>query len=120
MEYFNDKTWPYHGMSPHAMKIRSSLLNRFCQDHISDKNGSRGDVPPCVQRPFAAVPKVTFTCAMAVMDKVEGWKRRRMGGIVPRRVHVDLHQGCFVRRTQETHPWTCNLFSQRSQEVQVG
>ena len=24
-----------------------------------------------------------------------------MGGIVPRRVHVDIHQGCFVRRAQE-------------------
>ena len=28
-------------------------------------------------------------------------ERRRMGGIVPRRVHVDIHQGCYVRRTQE-------------------
>ena len=55
------------------MKIRTSVLNRFWRNHISDKNGLRSNMPPFVQRPFAAVPKATFSFAMAVMDKVEGW-----------------------------------------------
>ena len=60
MEYLNDRTWPYHGMSVYAMKIRSSVLNRFWRDHISDKYGLRGDMSTYVQIPFAAVPKAIF------------------------------------------------------------
>ena len=71
MEYVNDRTWLYHGMSGYAMKIRTSVLNRFWRDHISDKNGLRGGMTPYVRRPLAAVPKATFSFAMAVMDKVE-------------------------------------------------
>ena len=74
MEYVNDRTWPYHGMSPNALKVRASVLNKIWKDHISDKNGLGGDTAPYVRRPFAAVPKATFSCAMATMDKVEGWK----------------------------------------------
>ena len=66
VEYLNDRTWPYH-----AMKVRTSVLNRFWKDHISDKCGIRSDMSPCVRRPFAAVPKATFSFAMAVMGKVE-------------------------------------------------
>ena len=39
MEYLNGRTWPYHGMNAHAMRRRSSVLNTFWRDHISDKNG---------------------------------------------------------------------------------
>ena len=60
MEYLNDKTLPYHGMSPYAMKIRTSVLNKFWKDHISDKYSLTGDMSPKTQRPFAAVPKATF------------------------------------------------------------
>ena len=80
MEYLNDRTWPNHGMSAYAMKIRTSVLNRFRSDHISDKNGLRGDTSPHVRRPFAAVPKATFSFAMAVMDKVEGWNEKKWVG----------------------------------------
>ena len=80
MEHSSDRTWPYHGMSPHAMKLRTSVLNKFWRDHISVKHGRRGDVPPYVRRPFAAVPKSTFSHAMAVMDKVEGWKEEQWVG----------------------------------------
>ena len=70
----SNRTWRYHGMNAHAMKRRSSVLNRFWRKHISDKNGRRGDMPPYVKRPFeaAAVPKVTFSFAVAVMDKMKG------------------------------------------------
>ena len=37
VKYFNDRTWPYHGTSPYAMKLRTSVLNKFWQNHISDK-----------------------------------------------------------------------------------
>ena len=74
MEHLNDRTWPYHGMSACAMKIRTSVLNRFWRGHISDKYGLRGDMPPYVRPPFAAVPKATFSFAITVMDNVEGWK----------------------------------------------
>ena len=80
MEYSNDRTCPNHGMSPCAMKVRASVLNRFWRSHISDKNGLRGDMSPYVRRPFAAVPKATFSCAMAVMDKVEGWNDEKWVG----------------------------------------
>ena len=33
-----------------------------------------------VRRPFAAVPKATFSYAIAVMDKVEGWKEEEWVG----------------------------------------
>ena len=61
-------------MSPYAMNFRASVLNTFWRDHISDKYGIGGDTALHVRRPFAAVPKATFSRAMAVMDKVEGWK----------------------------------------------
>ena len=51
----------------------------FCQ------NGLRGDMPPyvrrpCGRRPFAAVPKATFSFAMALMDKVGGWNEEQWEG----------------------------------------
>ena len=42
MEHRNDRTWPYHGMNVYAMKIRTSVLNRFWRDQISEKYGLRG------------------------------------------------------------------------------
>ena len=80
MEYLNDRTWRYHGMNAFAMKMRSSVLNRFWRNHTSDKNGHRGDMPPYVQRPSAAVPNAAFSFAMAVMDKVEGWNEEEWVG----------------------------------------
>ena len=80
MKYLNDRTGPYHGMSPHATKVRASVLNTFWRDHISDKYGFGGDTVPYVRRPFAAVPKPTLSYAMAVMDKVEGWKEENWVG----------------------------------------
>ena len=73
MEYLKDRTWPYSGMSTYAMKIRTSVLNRFWRDHISDKYGLRGDMSPYLRRPFAAVPKATFSFAMTVMDRKNGY-----------------------------------------------
>ena len=80
MEYLNDRIWPYHGMGAYDMTIRTSVLNRFWRDHISDKNGLRGDMPPHVRRFFAAVPKGSFSFAMAVLDKVEGWNEEKLVG----------------------------------------
>ena len=31
MEFLNDRTWLYHEMSAYAMKIRTSVLNRYWQ-----------------------------------------------------------------------------------------
>ena len=72
MEYSNERTWSYHSMSLYAMKMRTSVLNSFWKDHISDKDGLRGDMSPYTRRLFAAVPEATFSFAMTVMDKVEG------------------------------------------------
>ena len=80
MEYLNDRTWPYHGMSPYAMKIRTAVPNKFWKYHISDKYGLGGDTSPYVRRPIAAVPKATFSFAVAVMDRVEGWKEEKWVG----------------------------------------
>ena len=96
MEYLNDRTWSNHDMSAFAMKIRTSVLNRFWRDHISDKCGLRGDMPSFVRRPFAAVPKATFSFAMTVMDMVEGWNEEEWVGVVPRCVPVDLHQSSVM------------------------
>ena len=49
MEHLNDRTWPYHGMSPHALKVRTSVLNKFWKYHISDKCGLGGDTSPYVR-----------------------------------------------------------------------
>ena len=48
-DQMNDRTWPYHGMSPYAMRIRPSVLEKFWKDHISDKYGQRGDTSPYVR-----------------------------------------------------------------------
>ena len=80
MEYFYDRTWPYHGMSPFAMTVRASVLNKFWRDQKSDKYGFGGDTVPYVRRPFAAVSKATFSHAMAAMDKIERWKEEEWVG----------------------------------------
>ena len=67
-------------MSRDAMKVRASVLSKFWRDHISGKYGFGGCTVPYVRRPFAAVPKATFSRAMAVMDKVEGWKEEEWVG----------------------------------------
>ena len=79
MEYSNGVTWRYHGVNGYALKTRSSVLHRFWRDHISDKNGRRGDVPPQAWAPLA-VPKATFSFVMTVVDKVEGWNEERWVG----------------------------------------
>ena len=56
------RTWNYHGMNHKALRTRTSVLHRFWRDHISDKNGRRGDIPPNA----AAVLKTTFSHAMIV------------------------------------------------------
>ena len=47
---------------------------------MSDKYGFGGCTAQYARRPFAAVPKATFSCAMAVTDKVEGWKEEQWVG----------------------------------------
>ena len=42
MAYLDDRTWQYHGVSPYAIKVRASMLNKFRRDHISDKYGLGG------------------------------------------------------------------------------
>ena len=89
MEHLNEKTRPYHDMSLYAMKVRASVLNRFWRDHMSVKCGFGGDTAPYVRRPFAAVPKATFSFTMAVTDRVEGWKEEKWVGSYLA-VHVDV------------------------------
>ena len=109
MEYLNDRTWPYHGMSPYAMKIRTSELNKFWKDHISDMYGLGGDTSPYV-RPFAAVPKATFSSSMAVMDKVEGWNEEKWAGSYLAASLCIYTKAVFMRRAQ-TRPtlWTSGI-----------
>ena len=51
-------------------------------------------MPPYVKNfgrwPFAAVLKATFSFAMSVLDKVEGWNEEKYC------VHVDLHQSRII------------------------
>ena len=68
MEVMTGRTWNYHGMNHKALRKRTFVLHRFWRDHISEKNGRRGNIPPNV----LAVPKTTFSYAMTVMDKVGG------------------------------------------------
>ena len=72
-------------MIAHSRKNRTSVLNRYWQRHISDKNGTWCDMPPHVERPcgrclHAAVPKVNFTFALTLMDKVGGWNDEKWIG----------------------------------------
>ena len=70
MGVMNGRTWHYHGMSYKAMSTRTTVLQRFWRDHISDKKkAARGKIPPNA----LAVPKTAFSCATTVMDKVGGW-----------------------------------------------
>ena len=73
---------------------------QFWRDHISDKNGRRGNIPQNLLAAFA-VPKATFSFAMTTMDKVGGWNGgvewRRVGGVKIRCEYVDRHQSRTVR-----------------------
>ena len=79
MEFLHISTRLYHDMSVCVMKIRSSVLNKFWKDHISDKNGRRGYFPPWVLAPLA-IPKVTVSFAIASMDKIGGWNEEKWVG----------------------------------------
>ena len=79
MEYSNYRTWHYHGMNDYALRTRSSVLHKFWSDHISDKNGRRGNIPPYARAPLAA-PKATLSFAITVMDKMEGWNEEELVG----------------------------------------
>ena len=72
MKFLTGRPSHYHNMNDYALRTRSSLLCRFSSDHISDKNGRRGNVPPYARAPIA-IPKSQSLFAMTVMDKVEGW-----------------------------------------------
>ena len=61
--------------------MRASVLNTFWRDHISDKYGFGGCTVPYVWRPFAALPKATFSYAWQEKDKVEGWKEEKLVGL---------------------------------------
>ena len=72
-------------MSAYAGKNRTSILNRYWQRHISDKNGIWFDVPPAVAWPHGrclhgAVPQATFTYALTLMGKVGGWNDEKWIG----------------------------------------
>ena len=58
MEFMTGRTCYYHGMN-----------DRFWRDHISDKDGRRGNIPPNALAALA-VPKATFSFAMTVMECV--------------------------------------------------
>ena len=77
MEYSNGRTWRYHSMNADQQCTGSG------RNHISDKNGLRGDMPRYVQKPFAAPKATFFSFAMTVMDKVkEGWNEERWVGSI--------------------------------------
>ena len=67
---------------------------------------------PYVRRPFAEVPKATFSYTMAVMDKVEGWREEKW-----RRSYLAASMWIYTKavlcdgRKRETHPLTCKLSS---------
>ena len=56
-------------MNQNVKKTRTHVLQKFWQDHISDKNGRRDNILPNAQ----VVPKTAFFHSVTVMDKVEGW-----------------------------------------------
>ena len=79
MELMAGRTWHYHGMVNFALRTRTSVLQRFWRDHISDKDGRRDNVPPNALAALA-MPKATFSFAITVMDKVEGWNEEECVG----------------------------------------
>ena len=91
----NGRSWCCHGMNDYALRARSSVLHRFWRDHISDKNGRSGNIPPYARAPLA-VPKATISLAVTVMDRVEGWNEEQSVETKIRWEHVDLHQSLFV------------------------
>ena len=111
MESLNDRSGANHGMSAYARKIRRSVLNRYWQRHISDKNGICYDMLPYVKRRsdrrlHAAVPQATFSFAMTLMDKVGRMERRRMGWVVPK---VQLRAASGLGFYARNNCGKCNL-----------
>ena len=76
MEVVTSRSWPFHGLEHKAKKTRECVLQGFWQDHVSDKVERRDAIPPSA----LAVPKSVFSCAMTVMDKVEGRNEEKWVG----------------------------------------
>ena len=79
-------------MNAHAIKIGTSVLNKFWKDHTSDKYGFRSVMSSHVRGPFAVVSEAFLSFAMTEMDKVVRMEWGKVGGVAPRCVLVDLHQ----------------------------
>ena len=76
MEIMTSRTWHYHRMDHKAMRTQTFVLQKFWRDHISEKNGRGGNIPPNA----LSVPKTLFSYAMTVVDKVEGWNEEQRVG----------------------------------------
>ena len=75
MEVKTGRLWHYHGMDHKAMRTRTYVLQKFWRDHISDKNGRRGNMP----LDALAVPKTTFSLRDDCNGQGGRMERRRMG-----------------------------------------
>ena len=68
-------------MNACAMKIRTSVLDRFWSDHISDKYGLRGGhVTVCAEAVRSGCQKPPVPLRWQVTGKVEGWNEEQWVG----------------------------------------
>ena len=116
VESLNDRGWAHQGMSAYAGKNRTSVLNRYWQRHISDKNGIcmicrlmlKGPMAGnCTQR-----SKATFTYALTLMDKVGGWSDEKMDWTEICCVCEDIPKQCVTKSVVVNRLWTWILHKQ--------
>ena len=76
MNVLTGRTWPYRGLDHKGFYTRQYVLQKFWQDSVTDKFGRRDEIPPNEME----IPKSVSSCAMTVMDKVEGWNEQQWVG----------------------------------------
>ena len=82
------RTWPSARLSARTRFTKEYVLKQFWESFVDDKF----DLDNAIQT------KAEFSCATAVMDKIEGWEEEKLGWVQICGKHVDLHKGCDLQR----------------------
>ena len=101
MEKASRRSWTANENSPRAVQLREYTLKEFqeifvVQEIFVDNRPFGADA---LFRHVNVQSKAVFSFAMTMTDKIQGWRKKKKGGIQICHVHVDLHQKSIDKRT---------------------
>ena len=96
MEKASRRSWTECENSPRTIELIEYVLREFCEIFVDGR-------PSCRDACFKHAkvqPKAVFSCAMAIMDAIQGWQdEEKKSGIKIRSMHVDLLHRSADKRT---------------------